>query len=81
MALNEVVGNVGSRLKIGPGLFPIENLYVWLKSQVERSRSIPVFLFFGYKVTRMEWLQLGNILLRSGTIPLQKINRTEPLRS
>jgi hypothetical protein len=29
----------------------------------------------------MEWLQLGNILLRSGTIPLQKINGTEPLRS
>jgi hypothetical protein len=38
-------------------------------------------LLFGYKVTRTEWLQLGNILLRSGTIPLQKINRTEPLRS
>jgi hypothetical protein len=41
----------------------------------------PVLLLFGYKVTRTEWLQLGNILLRSGTIPLQKINRTEPLRS
>jgi hypothetical protein len=53
---------------------------VWLKSQVERSRSVPVLLF-GYKVTRTEWLQLGNILLKSGTIPLQKINRTEPLRS
>jgi hypothetical protein len=38
-------------------------------------------LLFGYKVTRMERLQLGNILLRSGTIPLQKINRTEPLCS
>jgi hypothetical protein len=54
---------------------------VWLKSQVERSRSVPVLLLFGYKGTRTEWLQLGNILLRSGTIPLQKINRTEPLRS
>jgi hypothetical protein len=54
---------------------------VWLKSQVERSRSVPVLLLFGYKVTRMEWLQLGNILLRSGTIPLQKINGTEPPRS
>jgi hypothetical protein len=54
---------------------------VWLKSQVERSRSVPVLLLFGYKVIRTEWLQLGNILLRSGTIPLQKINRTEPLRS
>jgi hypothetical protein len=54
---------------------------VWLKSQVEWSRSVPVLLLFGYKVTRTEWLQLGNILLRSGTIPLQKINRTEPLRS
>jgi hypothetical protein len=43
-----------------------------LKSQVERSRSVPVLLLFGYKVTRMEWLQLGNIFLRSGTIPLQK---------
>jgi hypothetical protein len=53
---------------------------VWLKSQVERSRSVPVLLLFGYKVTRTEWLQLGNILLRPGTIPLQKINRTEPLR-
>jgi hypothetical protein len=52
-----------------------------LKCQVERSRSVPVLLLFGYKVTRTEWLQLGNILLRSGTIPLQKINRTEPLRS
>jgi hypothetical protein len=52
-----------------------------LKSQVERSRSVPVLLLFGYKVTRTEWLQLGNILLRSGTIPLQKINGTEPLRS
>jgi hypothetical protein len=29
-------------------------------------------LLFGYKVTRTEWLQLENILLRSGTIPLQK---------
>jgi hypothetical protein len=38
-------------------------------------------LLFGYKGTRMKWLQLENILLRSGTIPLQKINRTEPLRS
>jgi hypothetical protein len=54
---------------------------VWLKSQVERSRSVPVLLLFCYKVTRTEWLQLGNILLRSGTIPLQKINRTEPLLS
>jgi hypothetical protein len=54
---------------------------VWLKSQVERSRSVSVLLLFGYKVTRTEWLQLGNILLRSGTIPLQKINRTEPLHS
>jgi hypothetical protein len=54
---------------------------VWLKSQVERNRSVLVLLLFGYKVTRMEWLQLGNILLRSGTIPLQKINGTEPLRS
>jgi hypothetical protein len=54
---------------------------VWLKSQVERNRSVPVLLLFGYKVTRTEWLQLGNILLRSGTIPLQKINGTEPLRS
>jgi hypothetical protein len=54
---------------------------VWLKSQVEQSRSVPVLLLFGYKVTRTEWLQLGNILLRSGTIPLQKINGTEPLRS
>jgi hypothetical protein len=52
-----------------------------LKRQVEWSRSVPVLLLFGYKVTRTEWLQLGNILLRSGTIPLQKINRTEPLRS
>jgi hypothetical protein len=52
-----------------------------LKSQVERNRSVPVLLLFGYKVTRTEWLQLGNILLKSGTIPLQKINRTEPLRS
>jgi hypothetical protein len=51
-----------------------------LKSQVERSRSVPVLLLFGYKITRTEWLQLGNILLRSGTISLQKINRTEPLR-
>jgi hypothetical protein len=41
----------------------------------------PVLLLFGYKGTRTEWLQLGNILLGSGTIPLQKINRTEPLRS
>jgi hypothetical protein len=54
---------------------------VWLKSQVERSRSVPVLLLFGYKVTRTEWLQFGNILLRSRTIPLQKINGTEPLRS
>jgi hypothetical protein len=54
---------------------------VWLKSQVERNRSVPVLLLFGYKGIRTEWLQLGNILLRSGTIPLQKINRTEPLRS
>jgi hypothetical protein len=54
---------------------------VWLKSQVEWSRSVPVLLLFGYKVTITEWLQSGNILLRSGTIPLQKINRTEPLRS
>jgi hypothetical protein len=54
---------------------------VWLKSQVERSRSVPVLFLFGYKVTRTEWLQLGNILLRSRTIPLQKINRAEPLRS
>jgi hypothetical protein len=52
-----------------------------LKSQVERSRSVPVLLLFGYKVTRTEWLQLENILLRSGTIPLQKINRTESLCS
>jgi hypothetical protein len=27
---------------------------VWLKSQVERSRSVLVLLLFGYKVTRME---------------------------
>jgi hypothetical protein len=54
---------------------------VWLKSQVEWSRSVPILLLFGYKVTRTEWLQLGNILLRSRTIPFQKINRTEPLRS
>jgi hypothetical protein len=54
---------------------------VWLKSQVERSRSVPVLLLFGYKVIRTEWFQLGNILLRSGTISLQKINRTESLRS
>jgi hypothetical protein len=54
---------------------------VWLESQVERSRSVPVLLLFGYKVTRTKWLQLENILLRSGTIPLQKINGTEPLRS
>jgi hypothetical protein len=27
---------------------------VWLKSQVERSRSVPVLLLFGYKVTRTE---------------------------
>jgi hypothetical protein len=54
---------------------------VWLKSQVERNRSVPVLLLFGYKGTRTEWLQLGNILLRSRTIPLQKINRTEPLCS
>jgi hypothetical protein len=54
---------------------------VWLKSQIERNRSVPVLLLFGYKVIRTEWLQLGNILLRSGTIPLQKINGTESLRS
>jgi hypothetical protein len=41
----------------------------------------PVLLLFGYKVTKTEWLQLGNILLRSVTNPLQKINATEPLRS
>jgi hypothetical protein len=29
----------------------------------------------------MEWLQLGNILLISETIQLQKINGTEPLYS
>jgi hypothetical protein len=52
---------------------------VWLKSQVEWSCFVPVLLLFGYKVTK--WLQLGNILLRSGTNPLQKINGTEPLRS
>jgi hypothetical protein len=27
---------------------------VWLKSQVERSRSVPVLLLFGYKITRTE---------------------------
>jgi hypothetical protein len=54
---------------------------VWLKSPVERNRSVLVLLLFGYKVIKTDWLQLGNILLRSGTIPLQKINRTEPLRS
>jgi hypothetical protein len=54
---------------------------VWLKSQVERSRSAPVLLLFGYKVTKTKWLQLENILLRSGSIPLQKINRIKPLRS
>jgi hypothetical protein len=54
---------------------------VWLKSQVEQSRSVPVLLLFGYKETRTEWLQLRNILLRSGTIPLQKINGTELLHS
>jgi hypothetical protein len=27
---------------------------VWLKSQVERNRSVPVLLLFGYKVTRTE---------------------------
>jgi hypothetical protein len=54
---------------------------VWLRSQVEQNCSIPVLLLFGYKVTRTEWLQLENILLRSGTIPLQKINGTEPLCS
>jgi hypothetical protein len=54
---------------------------VWLKSQVEQSCSVLVLLLFGYKVTRTEWLQLENILLRSGTIPLQKLNGTEPLRS
>jgi hypothetical protein len=41
----------------------------------------PSFVVVGYKVARTEWLQLENILLKSGTIPLQKINRTEPLRS
>jgi hypothetical protein len=45
---------------------------VWLKSQVEWNRCVPVLLLFGYKGTRTEWLQLGNILLRSGTILLQK---------
>jgi hypothetical protein len=60
---------------------PLGSISVWLKSQVERSRSVPVLLLFGYKVTRTEWLQLANILLRSRTIPLQKINRTEPLHS
>jgi hypothetical protein len=60
-------------------LFPLGS--VWLKSQVERIRSVPVLLLFGYKETRTEWLQLENILLRCRTIPLQKINRTEPLRS
>jgi hypothetical protein len=54
---------------------------VWLRSQVEQNCSIPVLLLFGYNVTRTEWLQLENILLRSGTIPLQKINGTEPLCS
>jgi hypothetical protein len=54
---------------------------VWLKSQVERSRSVLVLLLFGYKVTRTEWLQLGNILLRSGTIPLQKNKGSQPLCS
>jgi hypothetical protein len=54
---------------------------VWLDSQVERSRSVPVLLLFGYKVNRTEWLQLGNFFLRFGTISLQKINRTEPLHS
>jgi hypothetical protein len=56
-----------------------------LKRQIERSRSVPVLLLFCYKLTRTEWLQLKNILLRSGTISLQKINKkingTEPLRS
>jgi hypothetical protein len=60
-------------------MFPLGS--VWLKSQVEWSRSVPVLLLFGYKGTRTEWLQLGNIILRSRTIPLQKINWTEPLRS
>jgi hypothetical protein len=41
----------------------------------------PSFVVVGYKVARTEWLQLENIRLKSGTIPLQKINRTEPLRS
>jgi hypothetical protein len=45
---------------------------VWLKSQVEWNRCVSVLLLFGYKGTRTEWLQLGNILLRSGTILLQK---------
>jgi hypothetical protein len=27
---------------------------VWLKSQVERSRSVPILLLFGYKVTITE---------------------------
>jgi hypothetical protein len=59
-----------------------ENLgSVWLKSQIERSCSVLVLFLFGYKVTRTEWLQLENILLRSGTIPLQKINWMESLRS
>jgi hypothetical protein len=52
-----------------------------LRSQVERNRSVPVLVLFGYKGTRTEWLQLENILLRSGTIPLQKIEGTERLRS
>jgi hypothetical protein len=74
------------------GLWPLSDLCimrectcylasVWLKSQVEQSRSVPVLLLFGYKVTTTEWFRLRNIPLRSGTIPLQKINRTEPLRS
>jgi hypothetical protein len=29
-------------------------LLVWLKRQVERSRSVSVLLLFGYKVTRTE---------------------------
>jgi hypothetical protein len=38
-------------------------------------------VLFGYKRNRTERLQLGNILSRSGTIPLQKIEGTERLRS
>jgi hypothetical protein len=45
---------------------------VWLKSQVERSRFVPVLLLFGYIVTRTEWLQLGPVRLyrnKPGFIP------------